>query len=658
MAEYTSLKQSNTGWNLTWSALGRYPMVAKRRFPTLADAQAFVDDVTAGASATEGLIVTVLNDSTPKNNGVWYVKSVANTDAAYGAIAAKGELIKVGGTETETAKNYSAAVELSKTLTVGQLIKVSEQETITTGEGESAVSNTYKAGFYIVEGSGVISALDTSTGAADEIGALKTRVTALETSRVKNSDFETYKSEVSGALDTKAAATDLSTHTSNANIHVTADDKAKWNNAEENAKSFTTDEIAKLSTVYDAKGAAGEALTAANKYTDEEVAKAKSHADGLNTAMNNRVEALESVKDDYKAYTDQAELDAIAAAKSHADGLNTAMNARVEALESVKDDYKAYADQAELDAVATAKSHADGLNTVMNARVEVLEAIDHDKLAENAAASAVATILDGAPEKFDTLKEIAEWIADADTADDAASLVTRVGALEAIDHDAYVKADETNLAAAKAYADQAELDAIAAAKSETESQVSALANGAVKANADAIAIINSTDASVEGSIAKAKADAIAAALAKIAELDVANTYETKSDAAAKLEAAKKYTDVREVEINKTVVAAEAAAKAYTDEVAGVYSSEGVEASGLRKEIEDNEKVTAAALTELDGRVDVLEARDVYVAKDVADAIDTAQAAAEAFATTYTNALFDSIKFASEDDIDGLFAVAE
>ena len=195
-------------------------------------------------------------------------------------------------------------------------------------------------------------------------------------------------------------------------------------------------------------------------------------------------------------------------------------------------------------------------------------------------------------------------------------------------------------------------------RKEIEDNVSALANGAIKENADAIAIINSTDASVEGSIAKAKADAIAAALAKIAELDVANTYETKSDAAAKLEAAKKYTDDREVEINKTVVAAEASAKAYTDEVVGVYSSEGVEASGLRKEIENNEKVTAAALTELDGRVDVLEARDVYVAQDVADAINTAQAAAEAFATTYTNALFDSIKFANEDDIDGLFAEKE
>jgi hypothetical protein len=65
-------------------------------------------------------------------------------------------------------------------------------------------------------------------------------------------------------------------------------------------------------------------------------------------------------------------------------------------------------------------------------RVVDLEAIDHDKLAADASAAAVATILDGAPEKFDTLKEIAAWIADADTAEDAASLVTRVTDLEAV----------------------------------------------------------------------------------------------------------------------------------------------------------------------------------------------------------------------------------
>ncbi len=74
-------------------------------------------------------------------------------------------------------------------------------------------------------------------------------------------------------------------------------------------------------------------------------------------------------------------------------------------------------------------------------RIADLEAIDHDQLAADASAAAVATVLDGAPGKFDTLKEIAAWIAEADTAEDAASLVTRVAALEAIDHDAYVDAD-------------------------------------------------------------------------------------------------------------------------------------------------------------------------------------------------------------------------
>lgn len=63
-------------------------------------------------------------------------------------------------------------------------------------------------------------------------------------------------------------------------------------------------------------------------------------------------------------------------------------------------------------------------------RVDDLEAIDHGQLAQDASAAAVATILDGAPTKFDTLKEIAAWIAHEDTAENAASLVTRVDTLE------------------------------------------------------------------------------------------------------------------------------------------------------------------------------------------------------------------------------------
>ena len=118
----------------------------------------------------------------------------------------------------------------------------------------------------------------------------------------------------------------------------------------------------------------------------------------------------------------------------------------------------------------------------MDARVDVLEAIDHDKLASDAAASAVATILDGAPEAFDTLKEVAQWISDSESASSAADLITRVSALEDIDHDAYIAADEAVLAAAKKHADDeieklsfenagAAAQALADAKNYTDGEV-------------------------------------------------------------------------------------------------------------------------------------------------------------------------------------------
>ena len=75
-------------------------------------------------------------------------------------------------------------------------------------------------------------------------------------------------------------------------------------------------------------------------------------------------------------------------------------------------------------------------------------------------------------------------------------------------------ADTAQTTALQQYADQAEADAIAAAKTETTTQVNALANGAVKANADAIAALDTTyakDTDVESAIATAKSEAIGAA---------------------------------------------------------------------------------------------------------------------------------------------------
>ena len=71
----------------------------------------------------------------------------------------------------------------------------------------------------------------------------------------------------------------------------------------------------------------------------------------------------------------------------------------------------------------------------------------------DAAASAVASVIDGAPESFDTLKEIAAWIANNDHSSDVSSLLIDVAALKAIDHNAYIAADTELENSLKGYVD-------------------------------------------------------------------------------------------------------------------------------------------------------------------------------------------------------------
>ena len=136
----------------------------------------------------------------------------------------------------------------------------------------------------------------------------------------------------------------------------------------------------------------------------------------------------------------------------------------------------AYADglASNYDAAGTAK----GFNDAMNTRVSALEAIDHEQIAASAAATAVAGVIDGAPDKFDTLKEIAAWIAEADTAEDAASLVTRVAALESIDHNAYVAADTALETSLKGYVD-GKIELLGSAAYEDKSAFATAAQGAL-----------------------------------------------------------------------------------------------------------------------------------------------------------------------------------
>ena len=717
MGAITTLKQNNKPWTLTWKASGRYPIVADRIFATLADAQSYVNDTSATASATGGLVLSVINDPVAKNNGVYYVKSVANTDPKYGAILDKGTLVKVGGAETETAENYSAAITLSQTLVTGQLIKVANSQTITTGEGESQVSTTYKAGFYIVETPGTISALDTSTGASDEVGALKIRVDALEGNRVLNTDFATYKTEVTNNLAAKADATALTTHTTDTTIHVTAEDKAKWNNAESNANAKLAEELAKLPSMYDAKGDAGKAQTAAQNYADSTVstavgayaaegveasglrkeiaaaeAAAKSHADsaaatakseaisaagsaasGLLDAYKTEVSttyatkgeqtALETtltgeinkkansadvyVKGDVDSAIATAKGEAISAANSYADGLAKNYDA-AGAAATAEANAKAY-----VDGIVGDVTGEDGVVTKgLNSRIADLEAIDHDKLAADASAAAVATVLDGAPEKFDTLKEVAQWIADSESAATAADLVTRVKALEDIDHDAYKAADTALETSLKGYVDgkdtamDTRVKVLEGRDVYVKSDVDAAIADAKKAGTDAAGALDAYKPVIEQKVEDAKAAAIAKAAEDAAKM--LESYYTKTEVDGLVAGAKTYAD---------------GLKTAIDEV-----------------IEENEKVTSEALTDLDTRVKVIEDQDVYVEETVNQAIaDAKQAGTDAaaaletykgvvtesladnseadqlYAKTYTDLLFASFQFATTGDIDGIFA---
>lgn len=158
----------------------------------------------------------------------------------------------------------------------------------------------------------------------------------------------------------------------------------------------------------------------------------KDYVDGKDSEMDKRVEVLEGndvyVKSDVDSAISTAKGEAISDANDYADGLASNYDA-VGSAAAALTDAKSYVDGIVGDVTGEDGTITKGLNS----RIADLEAIDHDKLA----ADVVATVLDGAPEKFDTLKEIAQWISDSETADSAADLVTRVSALESIDHGAY-----------------------------------------------------------------------------------------------------------------------------------------------------------------------------------------------------------------------------
>ena len=295
-------------------------------------------------------------------------------------------------------------------------------------------------------------------------------------------------------------------------------------------------------------------------------------AGSIQTQISNAISALD-LPNTYEAKGEAAQ--ALVDAKAYADGLASNYDAEGSAAQALVD----------------AKAYVDDKDSAMDTRVKVLEGINHDQLAADAAASAVATILDGAPEKFDTLKEVADWIASSESADSAADLVTRVSALEAIDHEAYVAADTALETSLKGYVDGKVDGKFDAEGSAAQALVDA------KAYADGLA--SNYDAA--GSAATAKSEAIADADAKLAlKANSADVY-VKGDVDTK--------------VSDAQAAAIAQAKA---DVADALKS-------------------------------------YYSKTEVDNLLSTNSTGDRAYAKQYTDELFGSFQFAANSDIDALFA---
>lgn len=154
---------------------------------------------------------------------------------------------------------------------------------------------------------------------------------------------------------------------------------------------------AKLAT--DVQASLDKADAAAQDATDkaaQALADAKAHAEGLNTAMNGRVEALEAIDHDHSNKTqldsyDKTQTELLAAAKAEAEAYADSKVAGVDLsgiATNASDIDKLEASLAEggatANAIADAKkagtdasAHADDLNSAMNTRVEALENVSY-----------------------------------------------------------------------------------------------------------------------------------------------------------------------------------------------------------------------------------------------------------------------------------------
>lgn len=276
----------------------------------------------AADTALSNRVKAIEDDHLKKADKTELANSIADVKSDVDTFLASAN---IGGEAIDTLKEIQDYISSDGTAAAEMTNKIGALETTVgkAAEGENPATGLVKS---VADNASAI-ATEKSRAESKEAELVAADATNLQAAK-------DYADDAVEALNISQYATkaDLDTHTGNTTVHITADERSKWNAAA--GKAHTHSNKALLDTYTQTEADLADA-----------VAKKHEHANAEELA---KIEAGDKAKWD-TVVTDHL----VAADKTELEGKITA-------------------------AETAAKNHADGLNTTMNARVEALEAIDHD----------------------------------------------------------------------------------------------------------------------------------------------------------------------------------------------------------------------------------------------------------------------------------------
>ena len=394
-------------------------------------------------------------------------------------------------------------------------------------------------------------------------------------------------------------------------------------------------ELFVIAETFDAFGSADTAESNAIAAAElDATTKANAAEDAANSYTDGRETAITSA---YQSYADTAESDAIASSNSYTDGRETAITTA----------YQSYADQAEADAISASASDATTKANTAEANAEsytdsLIGDVTVDGTTGNTVKdridSAVAGLVDGAPEVLDTLNELAAALGDnpdviADlqgvaagkqnilTAGTSINITGDVISVVSSDFDAAGSAD-TAEANAKAHSDTTSVaksgDTMTGALEMSNNKITGVATPTLDADATNKLYVDGSLTDLETTLTTAFESYTNSATEDLATV----TYVDDQDTAA-IAAAATYTDV-EVDLVR-------------DDIAALTTDDIEEGSNLYF-------TDARAVTALEAVVPNFTEIDIYSVATQVAATSTVATASQAVAYTFDGGTYRSAKF--------------